>query len=69
VGNFCPYLRIQTTRLHYKCSGVKICSNLHPELKNLNHFKITKDIWKKIQEIREIVEISDANEQKKNAIR
>jgi hypothetical protein len=63
-----PFLRLPVSRIRYKCSGIKVCENIHPDLKNLHHFEVSDDIWSKIKDIRGELRLDDADVQKYNAI-
>jgi hypothetical protein len=58
----CTYLNnAKSLRYKWTCSGVKHCQYLRPELRDIEHVNVTKDLWQQIKALRLGIDFTEPN--------
>ena len=40
---------IRGTRIKYRCTGVRMCEYIHPDLRNLTYLSPNEELWNKLR--------------------
>lgn len=53
----------------FRCSGVKICEHLDPELRTMQHTKVSEAVWQEVRNRRNAIYFSEQNPKRKGAVK